>query len=223
MAANPRMNPSPAAPESAPGSFGSGALSAVRPVVAPPGGADLELKGTVKAPCSVSRSTLETLVQVCVVELFQSARLTVAPLGVSRRGTDTTDPTALLGVVVFSGEGLSGRITLSLHDTVYSLLDRPPVSDEAKRDTVKELANQLCGRIKNRLLRFRVALRTSLPAVMNAQALVRPRGASVTTYTFGTRRGDVVAAVEGNLNVATLDYQSSVIVQAEGEVVLFDS
>jgi hypothetical protein len=184
-------------------------------------GSDPELKSAWTAGSSSTRSTLDILIQICTVELFQSLGIAAAPLTVTRRAVEPQHPNDLVGVVSFSGTQASGRITLSLNDSVYDLFPTPVVGSHAMRDAVRELTNQLIGRIKNRLMQFQVMLRIGLPSAMSAQALVqqRPATATVVTYQFRTLRGEVQVTFEGTLGDAVLNYSNSVRVPKEGEFI----
>jgi hypothetical protein len=170
---------------------------------------------------SASRSTLDILIQICAVELFQSLGIAVAPLGVVRRAVDPQNPNDLVGVVGFSGEQAMGRITLTMNEAVYELFPTPVSGSHAMRDSVRELTNQLIGRIKNRLMQFQVMLRIGLPSAMSAQAMVQQRlaGAAIVTYRFRTLRGEVLVTFEGTLGDAVLNYSNAVRVPKEGEFI----
>lgn len=186
-----------------------------------PSGSDPDLKSAWTGGSNSTRSTLDILIQICTVELFQSLGIAAAPLTVSRRAVEPQHPNDLVGVVSFSGIQAAGRITLSLNDAVYDLFPTPVVGSHAMRDAVRELTNQLIGRIKNRLMQFQVMLRIGLPSAMSAQAMVqqRPANAAVVTYTFRTLRGEVSVTFEGTLGDAVLNYSNAVRVPKEGEFI----
>jgi len=168
-----------------------------------------------------TRSTLDILIQICTVELFQSLGVAAAPLAVNRRGGDPQNPNDLVGVVTFSGNGAGGRITLSIADPVYGQFPTPIVGSHAMRDAIRELTNQLVGRIKNRLMQFQVMLRIGLPSAMSTQAMVqqRPSSTAVVSYVFRTLRGELRVTFEGSLGDATLNYSNAVRVPKEGEFI----
>jgi hypothetical protein len=184
-------------------------------------GSDPDLKSAWTGGSTSTRSTLDILIQICTVELFQSLGIAAAPLSMVRRAVEPQHPNDLVGIVSFSGTQASGRITLSLNDPVYDLFPTPIVGSHAMRDAVRELTNQLIGRIKNRLMQFQVMLRIGLPSAMSAQALVqhRPATAAVVTYQFRTLRGEARVTFEGTLGDVVLNYSSSVRVPKEGEFI----
>jgi hypothetical protein len=182
---------------------------------------DPDSKSTWTAGSNSTRSTLDILIQICTVELFQSIGIAAAPLGVARRAVELQHPNDLVGVVGFSGVQAAGRITLSLNDPVYELFPNPVAGSHAMRDAVRELTNQLIGRIKNRLMQFQVMLRIGLPSAMSAQAMVQQRAAdaAIVTYRFRTLRGEVLVTFEGTLGDAVLNYSNAVRVPKEGEFI----
>ena len=88
---------------------------------------------------------------------------------------------------------------------------------------MRELTNQLIGRIKNRLLKFRVTLRTGLPTVVRRQMLEQQFGSSppFAAYVFRTLRGEIVMTVHGLIDESTLDYAARVDVPKEGDFIEF--
>jgi hypothetical protein len=182
---------------------------------------DPDLKSAWTGGSSSTRSTLDILIQICTVELFQSLGIAAAPLTVVRRAVEPQHPNDLVGVVSFSGSQAAGRITLALNDAVYELFPAPVHGSHAMRDAVRELTNQLIGRIKNRLMQFQVILRVGLPSAMSAQALMQQRAAdaAVVTYQFRTLRGEVQVTFEGTLGDVVLNYSNAVRVPKEGEFI----
>jgi hypothetical protein len=184
-------------------------------------GPDPDLKSAWTGGSSATRSTLDILIQICTVELFQSLGIAAAPLTVTRRAVDPQHPNDLVGVVSFSGPQTAGRVTLSLNDAVYGLFPSPVIGSHAMRDAVRELTNQLIGRIKNRLMQFQVILRIGLPSAMSEQALMQQRAANaaVVSYQFRTLRGEIHVTFEGTLGDAVLNYSNAVRVPKEGEFI----
>jgi hypothetical protein len=170
---------------------------------------------------ATTRSTLDILLQICTVELFQSLGVAAAPLVIHRHAIDPHNPNDLVGVVTFSGPNSAGRFTLLIGEEVYQMLPTPVSGGHARRDAVRELTNQLAGRVKNRLMQFQLVLSTGLPTAMSAQAMLHQRvaGTNVATYVFRTLRGEVLVTFEGTLGNATLNYSNAVRVPKEGEFI----
>jgi hypothetical protein len=115
----------------------------------------------------------------------------------------------------------SGRLLLSMPREVFALLAAQ--AGGAPRDEwARELANQLIGRIKNRLLQFGATLQIGLPGTSDADTESRrERSASLRIYTGRTVRGSVLVTLEGMPEESELAYVGPDGLAAEGEVILF--
>ena len=104
---------------------------------------------------------------------------------------------------------------------VFVLLDAR--AGGAPRDEwSRELANQLIGRIKNRLLQFGATLQIGLPATSDADAEGRrERSPTLRVYTGRTVRGNVLVTLEGMPEESELTYVGAEGLAAEGDVILF--
>ena len=173
---------------------------------------------------AVFRPLLDALVQSTTVELFQSRSIAVAPISSSVGNPHQPTYFSLAGLVTLSGPKANGSLTLSLADSVFSLFT-PPVAATAlgARDLLRELTNQLSGRIKNRLLNFKLLLTIGVPSVMSGQALERqrPRRETEVVYLFRTLRGEVVVTLDLDVDPSSLSYASSSKVAKEGEFIAF--
>ena len=91
------------------------------------------------------------------------------------------------------------------------------------RDWLRELTNQLVGRIKNRLLRFQYALQGGIPTVLERRMLGQRTllNESATFYGFRTLRGEVQVIVDGTIDESTFAYSGEITVPSEGEILLF--
>jgi hypothetical protein len=175
------------------------------------------------APAAI-RPLLDALVQSSAVELFQSRGIAVAPLpssvGNPHQGTYFT----LAGVVALSSAKANGSLTLSWADPVFSLFT-PPVaaSSLAGRDLMRELTNQLAGRVKNRLLNFTLMLTIGVPTVLSGQALERqrPRRDTEVVYMFRTLRGEIVVTMDMTIDGDALNYSNTNRVAKEGDFIAF--
>lgn len=158
------------------------------------------------------------------MELFQSRGIAIAPLpssvGNPHRGTYFT----LAGAVSLGSQTVQGSITLSWADLVYSLFTPPvAVTSLGARDLLRELTNQLAGRIKNRLLNFELLLNIGVPTVLSGQALERqrPRKDTDVIYLFRTLRGEIAVTLDLLLDGETLNYSNTSRVAKEGEFIPF--
>jgi hypothetical protein len=177
------------------------------------------------AAASAARTAIDTILQSSTVELFHSQGVAVAPLrpvalGNQQRFYDW------VGVIHFEAANLSGVLTVSTPMAVWS--SREGSADqrqdaESLADWHRELANQLIGRVKNRLLKFQLVLRPRLPSALSGAALElhRKRSAAEVLYRFRALRGDVLVVVDAPLERAILAYTGDLQVAREGDVIQF--
>lgn len=87
---------------------------------------------------------------------------------------------------------------------------------------MRELTNQLAGRVKNRLLNFALTLSIGIPTVRSSEALEqqRPRRETDVLYRFRTLRGEVVVILDLTIEGA-LSYSGSSRVAKEGDFIAF--
>lgn len=170
------------------------------------------------------RPLLDALVQSSTVELFQSRGIAVAPLPSSVGNPHQPTYFSLGGVVSLSSPQASGSLSLSWGDQVFSLFTPPvPASALAARDLLRELTNQLAGRVKNRLLNFALMLTIGVPTVLSGQALERqrPRRATDVVYLFRTLRGEIVVTLDLLIDPGALNYSGTNRVAKEGDFIAF--
>jgi CheY-specific phosphatase CheX len=130
----------------------------------------------------------------------------------------------LAGVVSLSSAKANGSISLSWADAVFSLFTPPmPSTSLGARDLLRELTNQLSGRVKNRLLNFALLLTIGVPTVLSGQALERqrPRRDTEVVYLFRTLRGDIVVTLDLAIDGDALSYTGTNRVAKEGEFIAF--
>ncbi len=118
----------------------------------------------------------------------------------------------------------SGSLTLSWADPVFSLFTPPvPASSLGARDLLRELTNQLAGRVKNRLLNFTLMLTIGVPTVLSGQALERqrPNRETEVVYHFRTLRGEIVITLDLAIEGDALNYSNTNRVAKEGDFIAF--
>lgn len=118
----------------------------------------------------------------------------------------------------------SGSLTLSWADPVFSLFTPPvPATSLGARDLLRELTNQLAGRVKNRLLNFTLMLTIGVPTVLSGQALERQRPNKETevVYLFRTLRGEIVITLDLAIEGDALNYSNTNRVAKEGDFIAF--
>ena len=175
-------------------------------------------------PASGVRGALDSLVQGSLVELFAAYSVAVAPLPRQTRRTALTLPdiSAAIGFSNLAQGAQAGRLTLSLPTPV---LDRMPLSagGALKTDWARELANQLMGRIKNRLLQFNVRLQIGVSTLVDSATLGHQLETSLDTrvYAGRTLRGEAVVTIEGLPEDSDLCYVGTNKTASEGDAILF--
>lgn len=172
---------------------------------------------------NASQATLDVIVQSSTVELFQHLNVAVAPVRRAQVRVREHQYKDLVGVVSFEAPKLSGVLTLSLDSSLLDSMPDVPSDAGRRRDWLRELVNQLVGRIKNRLINFQVTLRIGLPTAMNGRALeVKQRHFEMlSVYVFRTIRGEVVVTLEGDVSPQALSYVGTSLVPGEGELIEF--
>lgn len=118
---------------------------------------------------------------------------------------------------------MTGTITLSVPLAIFAGSQRDGGRRPSGADWIRELTNQLMGRIKKRLTQLQVVLQTSLPWVPSPEALQRWQMGSqaASVYEFRTLRGEIVVLVDGNINYSALAYTGAMELANEGDIILF--
>jgi hypothetical protein len=168
------------------------------------------------------RGAIDALVQGALVELFQAYGVAMAPLPRSalHRAPNGAE---LCAAISFSypRSRAPGRLVLVVPTAVLGLL-REVQLHGTQEDWLKELANQLLGRIKNRLLQFSVSLTIGLPTTHEAaEVKVDSSSPLVRIYLGRTLKGHVVATLEGLPPESELVYVGPSAAASEGETILF--
>jgi len=172
---------------------------------------------------SAIQTVLDVIVQSSTVELFQLYNVPIAPVRRADVKNGEHRYQDLVGVVAFDAPKLSGVLTLSLDSTLMAAMPNVPSDARPRRDWIRELVNQLVGRIKNRLINFQVTLRIGLPTAMNGRALeVKHRSAeTIAVYAFRTLKGGVMVTLEGEIEPQVLVYAGGKLPVLEGELIEF--
>lgn len=174
-----------------------------------------------RPPASGVRGALDALIQGSLVDLFAAYSVAVAPLPRQTRQMAPILPD-ISASVGFTHNGAPGRLTLSLPARVLDLMP-PSAGGQLKSDWARELANQLIGRIKNRLLQFNVRLQVGVSSISDSTKLSRQLESSLDlrVYAGRTLRGEVVVTVDGMPEESTLSYVGQSAARSEGEAILF--
>lgn len=170
---------------------------------------------------AAAADTFRLVVQTSTVELFDAFGVPVAPAS----GVMVSDDGRLGGLVDWTGSDADGRLSLSLNTATIALTLRHVQGQRySDADWIRELANQLAGRIKNRLLRFDIRVQIGLPFNSGIARFARAAPQSAEqglTCAFRSLRGDIVVNVTGRILARKLAYSSGEDALSEGEVVLF--
>ena len=177
------------------------------------------------SPTTGVRGAIDALVQAALVDLFQAYGVSLAPLPRSELRRLSAFPEISAAITFTSGARSSkpGRLTLSIPSEVLEQMTNDPTRVVRHSDWARELANQLMGRIKNRLLQFSVRVTTGLPSNPDAKRLQAELTGSTALriYLGRTLRGQVVATLEGMPKESELVYVGPECVATEGDMILF--
>ncbi len=110
---------------------------------------------------------IDDLVFDCCRDLFAAYKLDVHPR--DRSDFPATEELAVCGVMGFGGKLMRGALVLAA--TSEPLERTNPEGYGSQRDWVCELANQLMGRVKNRLLPLGVEILLATPAGLSGENL----------------------------------------------------
>lgn len=184
----------------------------------------LAIQPSIQPSRSVSqgvRGALDALVQGSLVDLFAAYSVALAPLPRTSRAASPSS-SDVCGGVTFSRRDASGRITLCVPAAVLDDMSRD-TPGSLRNDWARELANQLTGRIKNRLLPFNVRLQVGASTVVEPVQVAKQLEFSLDrrVYTARTLRGQVLVVADGLPNESELTYVGSTTTASEGDTILF--
>jgi hypothetical protein len=171
-----------------------------------------------------SKSIVDTIIQGAAVDLFHTLDIAAAPLPPVRGQRALDGLPELAAFVGFTSPAGSGTLRMGSPLSVVELAEKGSLTVLSKEDWIRELTNQLVGRVKKRFLQFGVLLTASLPSPANQQFVERQGSATTVskTYLFRTIRGVVVVGLEGEIDGSQLAYCGSVQLPDEGDIILFD-
>lgn len=164
---------------------------------------------------------LDDLVFDCSRELFAAYELEVEPR--DREQFPATENLALCGVMGFGGKQMRGALVLA---TTKEPLERTnPGRADSQRDWVCELANQLMGRVKNRLLGAGVEIHLATPAGLSGDNLCPSPQKLRAPQVFAAGSGFVCVWIDcefaENFELPPMPAQGGSAAMAEGEALLF--
>jgi hypothetical protein len=164
---------------------------------------------------------IDLMVQRSAVELFASIGIAIAPTP-AIIAAPHFGPDDMVGIVQLSLNGVKGSLAVATSPATMARAKGQAVTTSIQ-DWLRELANQLGGRLKNRLARYQVAVEVSLPSAFARSAFDRGfefKG-STTVYLFRTIKDDVQVVLSGDLGNADLRFVGGDGIIEEGELILF--
>ena len=170
-----------------------------------------------------TRRILDGIVRSSTVELFRDFGLAIAPLERWQATGDQCRYHASVAVIDFESRSLAGTLTLSLSSAVLPLIEELRGNPASRSDCVRELTNQLMGRIQSRLMRHQVTLDCGLPSTINGAVLASQRNCAAARriYVFRPFRGEIVVIFDAPLEGTVLVYSSAISIPTEGETIWF--
>jgi hypothetical protein len=160
------------------------------------------------------------MVQAATVELFRVHRLAVAPGSAFAALRPVAWPD-MASAIKFTSPELAGTLTLCVPSGVLEQLIAQPQGLKT-RDLIRELSNQLMGRIKNRLLECKVTLTTTLPTAVHGDVIeLQRKNGRMRIFPFRSLRGDIVVALDGYCAGAKLNYSGNSGGAIEGDIIIF--
>lgn len=165
--------------------------------------------------------TISNIIADCCIELFEAYDVSI-----SRKPNVPIEHQELVlgGIIGFTGDQMKGTLMLC---ATAGLLDAPKFGESSAQDWIGELANQLLGRVKNRLLSYGLVIHLSTPVTMQGHQLhPEPCHEEVEPLFLVTSSGEAGAVVWFDVEPPTTQELVPVISpeaqsQCEGELLLF--
>jgi hypothetical protein len=153
---------------------------------------------------------VDSLLQASLVELFGAYGVAFAPLPRSALGAPTA-PEVSVAAAFRNEAGTGGRLTLSLPAALLEHMKHEEATS-VRMDWARELANQLLGRVKNRLLPFGVRIDIGLLTLLDPKLMQHQlQELSGLRVCHGrTLRGPVLVTVRGLPEDSSLSYVGAV-------------
>lgn len=166
------------------------------------------------------KAIFDAIVTIATTELLASCGAEIQP-------ATTTPSLDRVAVIGFGGSGLRGSMGLGVSTAMLEKIASPgrEPGPRVHDDWLSEMANQLLGRVKNRLLRHNVTIAIALPMVLRGVRVeLVGVGEELWAYPFESPLGslcvwlDVLA--EPELQMASTS-DEGLEIPAEGDVILF--
>ncbi len=168
------------------------------------------------------RSIVAVIVQRSTVDLFAAHGVTVAPVGLPAGRPWTRPADHLVGIIQVTAPKRRGILTISTSGALLTKMKPSVVDRAAQEDWVREVVNQLGGRIRNKLARYKLHLQLSLPtSLKGAAADNKITGGAALEFLFHTLRDEIHVTLTGGFDDVGLVVQGDLGMADEGDVVLF--
>lgn len=163
-----------------------------------------------REPKSGVRVSIDSLVQASLVDLFKAYGVALAPMPRSAVASPVAGEVSVAAAFRI-GAGGGGRLTLSLPAALLEHMKGDEVTS-VRIDWARELANQLLGRIKNRLLPFGVRVEIGLLTLLDPKLVQHQRQdlSGQRLYLGRTLRGLVLVTLQGLPADTALSYVGAV-------------
>lgn len=164
---------------------------------------------------------LDDLVFDCCRELFAAYELAVEPR--DREHFPATENLAMCGVMGFGGKQMRGALVLATTKEPLELTN--PGHVDSQRDWVCELANQLMGRVKNRLLAFDTEIHLATPAGLSGENLCPSPRTLRAPQVFAAANGFVCVWIDcefaKDFELPPIAADTASVAMNEGETLIF--
>jgi hypothetical protein len=169
------------------------------------------------------RTVLDGIIQSATVDLFHAYGIAVAPFERGRSPSKQFGSDTLAARIGFEGRGCTGTLSLAVPAETFALVKQDPLRPFSGRDWVRELSNQLFGRVKSRLLQFRINVKAGLPSALTLDMVERlcVRDEEHLVYVFRTVRGEIIVILAGKIDPKLFSYSGAVQSANEGDVIVF--
>jgi hypothetical protein len=170
-----------------------------------------------------SRSIVSLIAQRSCIELFAAYGVAVAPVPqlpgrpVERPGDH------LVGMVQVSAPNRRGIIQISASPATLVRMKPGTKDTRSQLDWMRELANQVSGRIKNKLTRYQLCIQVGLPTATTSTSTNGNQIMKDTDllFVFHTLREKVLLGITGGFDDTGLVLQADAPPVTEGEILLF--
>lgn len=139
-----------------------------------------------------NNSPFDDLISDCCQELFSAYGLTLDPVSVAH--FPPKDNLLYCSVMGFGGRQVRGALVLV--STVEPLERTHPGDAESHQDWIRELSNQLMGRVKNRLLSLGADVLLATPAAISGKNLDLTSSTPNAPQVFRAEKGLVCVWIE---------------------------